>query len=129
MATNETKTKTNIFNDHFVEQCSLINNDSVLPDFVSRCHSSLSNMKITGEKILKIPRKAHGWDDISINMIKLCDVAIVSSLYLTYKKCLDTGRFLSVGRKAMFFRFIKRKQAALKKLQAYFTSIHLWENI
>ena len=61
--------------------------------FVFRCHSSLSNVRITGEKILKIirsldPRKAQGWDDISINMIKLCDVAIVNPLYLIYKKML-----------------------------------------
>ena len=66
---NNFQTKTNIFNDHFVEQCSLINNDRVLPNFVSRCHSSLSNVEITGETILKIirsldPKKAHGWDNI-----------------------------------------------------------------
>ena len=62
------QTKVNIFNDHFVEQRSLTNNDSVLPNFVSRCDSSLSNVKVTGEKILKIicsldPKKVHGWDD------------------------------------------------------------------
>ena len=77
------QTKANIFNDYFVEQCSLINNDSVLPNFVSRCHSLLSNVKIAGEKILKTirsldPEKAHAWDDLSINMIKLCDVAIAN---------------------------------------------------
>ena len=81
------QTKANIFNHHFVEQCSLINDDTVLPNFVSRCHSSLSNIKITGEKLLKIicsldPKKAHGWDDILINMIKLCDLTIVNPLYL-----------------------------------------------
>ena len=91
------QTKANIFNDHFDDQCLLINNDSV-KNFVSRCDSSLSNVKITGEKILKIipsldPNKAHGWDDLSINIIKLCDVAIVNPLYLIYKKCLETGRF------------------------------------
>ena len=90
------QTKANIFNDHFVEQCPLIN--SVSPNFVSRCDSSLSSIQITGKKILKIicsldPRKAHGWDDVSINMIKLCDVAIVNPLYLIYNKCLETSRF------------------------------------
>ena len=48
------QTKANIFNDHFVEQCSLIINDSVLPNLVSRCDSLLSNVEITGEKILHI---------------------------------------------------------------------------
>ena len=61
------QTKANIFNDHFVEQCSLINSDSVLPNIVSRCDSSLSSIEIIGEKILKIirsrdHRKAHGWE-------------------------------------------------------------------
>ena len=43
------QTKANIFNDHFVEQCSVIINDS-LPNFASRCDSLLSNVEITGEK-------------------------------------------------------------------------------
>ena len=45
------QTEANIFNNYFVEQCSLISNDSVLPSSVSRCNSSLSCVKITGEKI------------------------------------------------------------------------------
>ena len=114
------QTKTNIFNDHFVEQCSLISNDSVLPNFVSRCHSSLSNVEITGEKILKIirsldPKKAHGWDNISINMIKLCDVVIVNPLYLIYKKCLDTGRFPISWKKGNVLPIHKKENRQLKK--------------
>ena len=114
------QTKANIFNYHFVEQCSLINNDSVLPNFVSRCHSSLSNVKITGEKILKIirssdPKKAHGWDDISINMIKLCDVATVNPLYLIYQKCLDTGRFPVSWKKGNVLPIHKKENRQLKK--------------
>ena len=65
----------------------LINNESTLPNFVSRCNSSLSDVEITGEKILSIirsldPKKAHGCDDSSINMIKICDIEIVKPLYL-----------------------------------------------
>ena len=33
--------KANNFSDHFVKQFSLINNKSALPNFVSRCNSSL----------------------------------------------------------------------------------------
>ena len=50
------QTKADIFNNHFVEQCSLINNDSVLPNFVSRCDCSLSSVDITGEKVLQISK-------------------------------------------------------------------------
>ena len=65
------QTKANIFNNHFVEQCLLISNDSVLQIPVSRCNSSLYSVEITGENILSIirsldPKKAHSWDDISV---------------------------------------------------------------
>ena len=50
------RTKTNIFNDHFVEQCSVIINDSVLPNLISLCDTLLSNIEITGEKVLHIIR-------------------------------------------------------------------------
>ena len=102
------------FNNHFVEQCSLISNDSVLPNPVSRCNSSLSSVEITGEKILSNirsldPKKAHGWDDISINMIKLCDIEIVKPLYLIYKECLETGRFPSSWKKANVLPIHKKR--------------------
>ena len=42
--------KVNVFNDHFVEQCSLIDDESALRNFVSRCNSSLSDVEITVEK-------------------------------------------------------------------------------
>ena len=117
------QTKANIFNNHFVEQCSLISNDSVhvLPNPVSRfCNSSLSSVEITGEKILSIirsldPKKAHSWDDISINMIKLCDTEIVKPLYLMYTECLETGRFPSGWKKANVLPIHKKENRELKK--------------
>ena len=77
-------------------------------------------MQITGEKILKIihsldPKKAHGWDDISINMIKFCVVAIVNPLYLIYKKCLETGRFLISWKKGNVLPIHKKENRQLKK--------------
>ena len=115
------QTKENIFNNHFVEQCSLISNDSVSPNPVCRCNSSLSSVEITGEKILGIirsldPKKAHGWDDISTNMIKLCDIEIVKPLYLIYKECSETGRFPSSWKKANVLSIHKTEQTAEEKL-------------
>ena len=112
--------KANIFNDHFVEQYSLINNESTLPTFVSRCNSSLSDVEITGEKILSIirsldPKKAHDCDDLSINMIKICDTGIVKPLYLIYMKCLETGRFPSNWKKANVLPIHKKENRQIKK--------------
>ena len=113
------QTKANIFNNHFVEQCSLISDHSVLPNPVSRCNSSLSNVKITGEKVLSIicsdPKKAHSWNDISINMIKLCDTEIVKPIYLIYMECLGTGRFPSSWKKANVLLIHKKENRQLKK--------------
>ena len=112
--------KANLFNDHFVEQCSLINNGNTLPTFVSRCNSSLSDVEITGEKILSIirsldPKKAHGCDDLSINMIKICDTEIVKPLYLIYVKCLETGRFPSNWKRANVLPIHKKESRQIKK--------------
>ena len=59
-------------------------------------------------------KKAHGWDDISINMIKLCDVAIISPLYLIYKKCLDTCRFSISWKKGNVLLIHKKENRQLK---------------
>ena len=113
--------KANIFNYYFVEQCSLTNNESGLPNFVFRCNSSLSDVEITGEKIfLSImrsldPPKAHGFDDLSINMIKICDIEIVKALYLIYMKCLETGRFPSSWKKANVLPIHRKESRQLKK--------------
>ena len=114
------QTKAGIFNNHFVEQCSLISNDSVLPNPGSRCNSSLSSVEITGEKILSIirsldPKKAHGWDDISINMVKLCDIEIVKPLYPIYTECLEAGRFPCSWKKANVLPIYKKENRQLKK--------------
>ena len=61
------------------------------------------------------PKKAHGWDDISINMIKLCDIEIVKPLYLIYKECLETGRFPSSWKKANVLPIHKKENRQLKK--------------
>ena len=61
------QTKTDIFNEHFAQQCFLNQKDSVLPRFTSRCNRVLEHFEIDPSKVLKIIRfldsnKAHGWD-------------------------------------------------------------------
>ena len=61
------------------------------------------------------PKKAHGWDNMSINMIKLCDVTIVNPLYLIQKKYLDTGRFPISWNKGNVLPVHKKENRWLKK--------------
>ena len=76
------KEKANIFNNFFANQCSVVSNNSELPVILTReTHESLSTINFSTDDILKIirsldPNKAHGYDMISIRMIKICDTFI-----------------------------------------------------
>ena len=71
------KTKADIFNNFFAEQCTPCKNDSKLPiNQIFLTKSRLSSLDINEDEILKIIRalnihKAHGHDDMSIRMIKI----------------------------------------------------------
>ena len=70
--------KAEIFNDYFIQQCTTIDTGSELPSTSIPNTSLLNGFSISDEKILNIIRSldsnnAHGWDDISVRMIKMCD--------------------------------------------------------
>ena len=47
--------KAEIFNDHFVQQCSLNMNDSALPrSYITRCNNLSETIEIHADKVLKI---------------------------------------------------------------------------
>ena len=56
------------------------------------------------DEILKIIRahinKAHGHDEISVRMIKICDDAIIEPLSLIYKNCIENGTFPAIWKKS-----------------------------
>ena len=73
------KQKADLFNNFFASQCTTFANNSVIPD-VQTCktNSRLSSLLCGNNDILKVIRsvniqKAHGHDDISICMTKICD--------------------------------------------------------
>ena len=114
------QTKADIFNDLFVQQCSVHVNESVLPNFISRCNLSLANIDIDPDKVLEIIRsldcnKAHGWDNLSVAMIKICDVGIVKPLCLIYNQCLASGTFPEIWKKGNVIPVHKKESRQLKK--------------
>ena len=127
--------KADIFNELFVEQCSIIPNNSVLPPLIFRTNNKLSNIAIDETEILKLIRKlntnkAHGWDELSIKMIKLCDNTIVLPLRLVYEKCLATGTYPQIWKMANVLPIHKKESRQIKKkLSPDLTSPHLWKNI
>ena len=48
---------------------------------------------------VKLPSKAHGCDNISIAMSKICDFTIVEPLCMIFEKCLETGHYPSTWKK------------------------------
>ena len=81
-------------------------NDSSLPSsFEFYSQSKFSSLNIIEDNILKIGRapnidKAHGHNEISVSMIKICDEALVKPLSLIYKNCIDTGVFPDIWKKS-----------------------------
>ena len=88
--------KAQLFNDHFILQCTTIDTGSEIPQDTPEKSTLIEDFYISEEKILKIIRslnsnKAHGWDEISIRMIKLSDVSLVTPLKIIFTNCLRHG--------------------------------------
>ena len=113
--------KAEIFNNYFVQQCSLNMNDSVLPrSYITRCNNLLETIEIDPDKVLRIIRsldcnKAHAWDDMSVSMVKICDSSIVRPLWLIYETCMHTGLFPDNWKKANVLPVYKTESRQLRK--------------
>ena len=101
------KAKAEIFNTHFANQCSLINNSSNLPNIpvISQVIGSLTSIQIDGDQILKLIRsldinKSHGFDQISARMLKICDSSVVKPLLIIFKNSVNEGVFPTSWKKA-----------------------------
>ena len=97
--------KASIFNKSFASQCTPLQNSSILPTFYLRTDETLSSLKISDNDIFAIiknlnPNKSHGWDNISIRMIKLCGKSIAYPLKLIFEASLEGGKFPDYWKKA-----------------------------
>ena len=87
----DSKEKVELLNSFFSNQSSLLNNCSKLPTnprYVTG--KRLSTINVTADDIEKISvsfnsNKAHGHDNISIGMLKVCADTICKSLELIFK--------------------------------------------
>ena len=80
------QTKTNIFNKFFPEQCHPLNNASDLPaNQIFLTQSRLGSLDFNEGELLQIIKalninNAHGHDDISIRMVKICNKSLLKPL-------------------------------------------------
>ena len=81
-----------------INQCTINDNGSVLPNFISKTDASLSHLSVSQEQIINIinnfnPNKSHGHDVVSVSMLKICDAEIALPLQLIFNDCISTGMF------------------------------------
>ena len=111
--------KAKIFNDYFVLQCTTINTGSVTPPNMPAPSSLISDFPTSNEEILNIirslnPNKAHGWDGISVRMIKLSDTALVTPLKIIFENCLRHDSFPEICKYANVVPVHKKNEKNLK---------------
>ena len=81
---------------------------------------SIKNVSFSKNDILLLiqglnSNKAHGWDDISSKMIKICDESIVDPLYIIFKNCVERGIFPSKWKRANVTPIHKKDEKNLVK--------------
>ena len=93
------KKKAKLFNSFFAKQCSIIQNSSKLPLTLNKkTKNSISSITFNNNDIATIicsfdPNKTHGYDMISIRMLKICDKSICKPLELIFQSCIKQGKF------------------------------------
>ena len=109
------QTKANILNKFFAEQCTPLKNNSVLPVnqmFLTQCR--LNYIDFNEDKILKLIRalnihKAHGHDDISIRMIKICDKSLLKPLMLLFENSTKSSCYPDIWKRSNIIPVHKKK--------------------
>ena len=90
----DNKFVTDFFNSFFAKQCSIIENNSVLPSSTfSVTDQYLANIEFMRDDIERIickldRSKAHGHDKNSICLLKMSGEAIIEPLFKIFKNCL-----------------------------------------
>ena len=111
--------KANVFNKFFAEQCTPLNNNSSLPvNQLFLTHSRLMSLDFDEDELLLIIRalninKAHGHDDISIRMIKICDKSLIKPLMLIFKKSIRSSYYPDIWKKSNVIPLHKKNDKRL----------------
>ena len=112
--------KANLFYDFFASQCTPLDNTSTLPPFLMKTNKSINSINFNGDDIISIIRfldskKAHGVDNISIRMIKLCGDSIILPLTLIFKDCIAKGIFPDLWKLAIVIPMHKKESKNIVK--------------
>ena len=112
--------KAKLFNEFFAKQCTLLLNDSILPDFHYITDKRLDYVSFSDNDIVSIirklnPNKASGSDGISGQMLKICDASVALPLRIIYKNILDTSVYPGIWKVADVTPIFKKEDKQLVK--------------
>ena len=99
------KIKANPFNSFFTALCTTLNNNSkVRGSQTYITDSNLSSLQFEDKDVIKIIRsldinRAHGHDDISIRMLKICGLAIIKPLSIIFRNCINNNTYPDLWKK------------------------------
>ena len=108
-----------MFNNYFASKCTPIKNSSKLPNNSYKSKKILTSFDIKDD-ILPIIKnlnadKAHGWNQLSIRMIKTCDDAITFPSKLIFKSMINEGVFPDDWKKSNVVLIQKKESKNLIK--------------
>ena len=91
-----------------------IDNTSCLPSISYRTGIRIKSFHVTENDILAIiktldPNKAHGCDNISIKMIKICSQSLTLPLKIILEHSIKKGKFSEIWKKANVVPVHKRE--------------------
>ena len=105
--------KANLFNEYFALQCTVLDTGSVLPPFAELTNILLDSIHFTDNDIMDIidslnSEKAHGWDDLSVRIIKICGNTLCKPLHIIFKNCISKGIFPDQWKRANVIPIFKK---------------------
>ena len=109
------KGKANIFNHFFSKQCTpLANGSKLLENQVYLTNSRINSVPFSDDLVINVIRnlnvnKAHGHDDISIRMVKMCDESLLRPLSIIFRNSLKSSIYPTTWKKANIIPVNKKR--------------------
>ena len=112
--------KAEIFNNYFATICTVLDTGSQIPVLSPLTNSLLTEFPISRASLFLIiknlnPNKSHGFDQISVRMIKLCGETILDPFMIILQNCLNKGFFPDMWKKANVNPIFKKNEKFLVK--------------
>ena len=102
-----------------VSICTLIKNNSVLPPLLYKTNTRVNYFCVTNKDILSIIKsvdssKSHGFDNISVKMIKICSESVTIPITIIFEESLKKVIFPEIWKKDNVVSIHKKDKILIK---------------